>query len=129
MSFGFEVRGPDGTKIIDTTTWGWQFITTIDVVELARDYSPDEDKRSAGSIVFDGQAGRPYVPAESELYAMNVLNQNNHAPMHWNDFFYETQGAYRKLRWGHLWHQGSTERKGSYDPDYQYKTTIYVFAR
>lgn len=130
MSFGFEVRDAKGVIQLDTTTWGWQFVTTIRRSSRAGDRLYDlRDDRSNGSIVFDGQGGRPLVPAGSELYAMNVLDMNQNAEMLWTSFTYQTEGLYRKLTWGKIQRIGSSERKNSYDPDHVYRTTIYVFAR
>lgn len=137
MSFGFEVSSADGPIQLDTTTWGWQFVTSFRLSEqnrhlrFGRGGGTDvlTGETTAGNMLFDGNSGRPYVPAGSELYAMNINDQYGGCDLIWNMFSYGVSGGFRRLTWGHINVRKPTEATGSYDPDKIYSTIVYVFAR
>ena len=126
MSFGFEVKSANGVTQLDTTTWGWQFIRAI-AINFTRRYRGIEN--TGGSIVFDGTGGKPMIPASADLYAINVLNQNDRPHMMVQTFSYTSSGSFKRLNYSDVTITIYTGDNQYYDPDRWYRTTIYVFTR
>lgn len=135
MSYGFEVRASDGTKQLDSSSWGWQFVWSKVVSTTYRQgvIYPSNASRlytgAAGSVVFNGLNGVPEIPASMKLYATSFRRISHGKSILWHEFTPSIEGTYRKLSWSGIYLRGDFEYTGSFNPDEVFSTTIYVFAR